>query len=348
MDISFISSLAVSEATRRSISRSQEALVQAQQSLASGRKADIGLALGANTGRLVSLRSDIDQLDTLIGGNKISSGRLEATQSTLETVASIGQDFFNTLLAVDHSNTGPGVAVQSARAGLAAFTSTLNTTFNGEYVLAGINTANQPVNDYFAAGSANKAAVDTAFFAHFGFAQNDPLVATLTDTDIGAFIDGAYDTLFDAANWSANWSTASSTNITAKISASQSVEVSSNANLDPIRQIAKAFTMVADLGGDALSEGAFDEVVSRARDMVGNALAVLNTERGRIGIAQQNIADASDRMEIQVKLLTTTVADIEGVDTFEVSTKINTLLTQIEVSYALTSRVQRLSILNHL
>ena len=53
-------------------------------------------------------------------------------------------------------------------------------------------------------------------------------------------------------------------------------------------------------------------------------------------------------MEIQVKLLTTTVADIESVDTFEVSTKINTLLTQIEVSYALTSRVQRLSILNHL
>ena len=47
----------------------------------------------------------------------------------------------------------------------------LNTTFNGEYILAGINTSNQPVNDYFSAGSANKAAVDTAFFAHFGFAQ---------------------------------------------------------------------------------------------------------------------------------------------------------------------------------
>ena len=78
MDISFISSLAVSEATRRSISRSQEALVQAQQSLATGRKADIGLALGADTGRLVSLRTDIDQLDTIIGSNNLSLGRLEA------------------------------------------------------------------------------------------------------------------------------------------------------------------------------------------------------------------------------------------------------------------------------
>lgn len=348
MDISFISSLAVSEATRRSISRSQEALVQAQQSLASGRKADIGLALGANTGRLVSLRSDIDQLDTIIGGNKISQGRLEATQTALETVANIGQDFFNTLLAVDHSNTGPGVAVASARAGLAAFTSALNTTFNGEYVLAGINTANQPVNDYFSAGAANKASVDTAFFAHFGFAQNDPAVASLTDTDIAAFLGGPYDALFNTANWSANWSTASSTNITAKISAAQVVEVSSNANLDPIREIAKAFTMVADLGGEALSESAFEELAARARDMVGDALAALSTERGRIGIAQQNIADSNDRIEIQVKLLTTTVADIESVDTFEVSTRINTLLTQIEVSYALTSRVQRLSILNHL
>lgn len=348
MNVSYISSLAISEATRRSISRSQEALVQAQQSLSTGRKADVGLDLGSTTGRLVSLRSDISQLDTIVASNNVSLGRLEATQMSLETIVDIAHDFFNDLLTAENTHIGPSVATESAREGLAAFTSTVNATFNGDYIFSGINSANPALNDYFAAGATNKAAVDTAFFAQFGFAQDDPSVGALTQTDLGTFIDGAYDTLFDATNWAANWSSASSSNISAKITTSQVVEVSINANIDPIKQLAKAFTMVADLGGEGLNERAFAEVASRARDLVGDALSSLNEERGRLGIAQQSIADASERMEIQINLLTTTVSDLENVDAFEVSTRINSLLTQIEVSYALTSRVQRLSILNHL
>ena len=41
-------------------------------------------------------------------------------------------------------------------------------------------------------------------------------------------------------------------------------------------------------------------------------------------------------------------ADLEAVDPYETSIELNTLLTQIETSYSITSRIQQLSIMRFL
>ena len=42
------------------------------------------------------------------------------------------------------------------------------------------------------------------------------------------------------------------------------------------------------------------------------------------------------------------VTTLEGVDPYEATANVNALLTQIETAYALTARLQNLSLINHI
>ncbi len=67
-------------------------------------------------------------------------------------------------------------------------TSTLNSSFNGEQLFAGVNTDVKPIADYNAVGSPAKAAFDTAFQTYFGFPQSDPAAANISKPDMTNFL----------------------------------------------------------------------------------------------------------------------------------------------------------------
>ncbi|TIV17432.1 MAG: flagellar hook-associated family protein, partial [Mesorhizobium sp.] len=70
--------------------------------------------------------------------------------------------------------------------------------------------------------------------------------------------------------------------------------------------------------------------------------------RAETGIAQQRVSDASDRMKTQVDLFEKHIVDLEGVDPAEAATRVADLTQHIETSFALTARLQQLSLLNYL
>ena len=53
-------------------------------------------------------------------------------------------------------------------------------------------------------------------------------------------------------------------------------------------------------------------------------------------------------MSIQIDIMTRHIGALENVDPFEASTRVSALLTQVETAYAMTARIQRLSLLNYL
>ena len=53
-------------------------------------------------------------------------------------------------------------------------------------------------------------------------------------------------------------------------------------------------------------------------------------------------------MSIQMDILSNHVVELEAVDRIEASLRVTSLLTQIETSYALTARLQQMSLINHL
>ncbi len=212
-----------------------------------------------------------------------------------------------------------------------------------------MNSDVKPVTDYFDTPTpANRQAVADAFFTQFGITQSDPAAANISASDMQAFLDGPFAALFDDPAWGDDWSSASNQNVRSRISTSETIDSSTNANETAFRKLAQAYTMVADLGIQNLSQPAFETVINQATKIVNEAVQDLGDLQSQLGVAEQRVKDASDRMSLQLDIMTTQVKTLEGVDPNEAATRVSQLLTQIETSYALTAHIMGLSILDYL
>ena len=348
MKTTYVSTQAVAQATRRSVIQMQTELAKLQREVTTGRKADVGLALGERTGRTVALRSERESLQTLIDTNSVASLRLSTTQQMLLGISADAQSFLGIL--VDARSDAASAAVTRDRASekLSAFVAKLNSTLSGEYLFAGINTNVKPVGDYSAPASPAKLAVDNAFLARFGIAQTDPAISSISAADMQSFLDNEFSALFDDPAWSTNWSTASAQSTEIRISTSETVNSGAVAGDPAMRKIAMVYTMVSDLGLPQLSAGAYSVLVEKATGLLGNAIQGITTTQARLGYSEQAVADAKGRLSIQKDVIDIHIGELEGVDPYEASTRISSLLTQIETAYALTGRMQQLSLLDYL
>lgn len=346
MKTTFVSTQALANATRRSVMQMQSELATLQKEVTTGRAADIGLALGARTGQTVALRQEMATLQTLMDSNAVAGSRLSTTQAILGEISADAQTFLGIL--IDAKSDPGSAAVTRAHAGeqLASLIGKLNSAQNGEYLFAGVNTNVKPVADYADPGSAAKQAVANAFLARFGFPQTDPAASGITAADMQDFLDTDFSALFDDPAWPANWSTASDQSISSRISTSQTVPTGATANDAAMRKLAMLYTMVSDLGLSGLSADAYGAVIETATGLLGGVIQGVTSTQAQLGYSEQAIADANDRMSIQKDVLEKHIGELEGVDPYEASTRISSLLTQIETAYALTARIQRLSLID--
>src|SRR5205807_482926 len=104
----------------------------------------------------------------------------------------------------------------------------------------------------------------------------------------------------------------------------------------------------AALGAANLNQGAFQKVIDQASKLTGEAVSGLTTMQADLGSAQQRVTDANSRMTAQTDIIANHVGALEGVDPYEASSRLSALMTQIETAYAMTGRLQKLSLLNYL
>ncbi|MEN9894165.1 MAG: hypothetical protein RIR97_17, partial [Pseudomonadota bacterium] len=57
---------------------------------------------------------------------------------------------------------------------------------------------------------------------------------------------------------------------------------------------------------------------------------------------------SNESLTAQINIVKTNLNDLQGVDPYEASTRVNTLLQQVETSYTLTAKIQKLSLVNFL
>ncbi|MBL8581136.1 MAG: flagellar hook-associated family protein [Rhizobiaceae bacterium] len=348
MKTSFVSSPSVSQAMRYSLLKAQAELTKAQKEVSTGKVADIGLALGSRTTQVVSLNRDLDRLNGIVDSNGLISSRLKATQSALGQLGDAAQTFFSTLTANANGDAGSGVVLTESKATLGAFTSVLNTALNGEYLFAGINTDVRPVNDYNAAGSPAKAAFDAAFQSHFGFTQNDPAAANITAADMTTFLDTVLEPQFMGPGWQGTWSNATDDTIVSRVTLNETLNTSVSANEQGLRKLAMAASMVQELFSSNVGQAALTAVVDKAIKLTGDAISDVSNLQAKTGIIENRVSNASARLNTQIDLYEKLQIELEGVDPYEASTRVSTLLSQIETTYALTARLQQLSLAKYL
>lgn len=347
MPMTYISTNSLSTTLRNSAMNGQIAVAKANKEATTGRFADVGLTLGGLTGRDVVMRAELTSLDKYVDTNGLVSGRLGVTQTQMDQVMSVAQKFQQDIMAARDSADGGQVLAGSAKTNLEDLISTLNVTADGHYLFAGINNAVQPIVDY-AAGSSNKNAVDAAFSAAFGMTQGAPGESGITAANMQNFLDTTFAAQFADPAWGANWSSASDQVERSDISATETVDSSISANESGFRKLAMAYTALTDLGTQNMNQAAFQTVVDTAAKLVGEAVGELALAQGHLGSSQERTTAATAKQKTMVDLITQQVTGMEKVDPTEASVRVASLQNQVEMSLALTARMQNLSILNYL
>lgn len=347
MKVSFVSSQAISQAMRYQTLRLQADLIKANTEMVTGRVADVGLALGARAGMSVSFHREIDRLKGLIDSNSFAATRLDAIQIGLREMTDAASDLMSAFTTAMAANSDPAISKQEADKVLAALTATLNTNLNGEYLFAGINTDMRPLANFLDPASPNSAAFVAAFDAQFGFPPDDPEAADLTPAEMEAFL-AAVEDQFLGADWNALWSTATDQQITSRITLTETAQTSVSANIPGFRKLAMAAAIVSGTFHGPIDEDTRKVVFERAIGLLGEAVSELSNQQGLTGVTEQRIERANERMSMQINLLTMSLYDLEGADEFEAASRVKSLEAQIEISYALTARIQQLSLLRFL
>jgi flagellar hook-associated protein 3 FlgL len=344
MKTTYISTYTLLNTPRSSTGKLQAELAKSNTEVVTGRYADVGLSLGYQTGKGVTLRSEFDRLDVMQTSNDFVAASLTLSQANLDSIRTAADEFMASLLAIPGENRDAETLWNDAQSGLATFLGLLNATDGTRYLFGGINSDVSPIADYATTPSA---AIDAAFLAKFGFTQDDIQVATITGADMQDFIDNYLAPEFDEPAWSTNWSSASDTNAQSRISASVTVETSVNANADPLRKLAMAYTMIADAGTAGLNDNALDTLMENAIDIIGGALGELIDMQTALGAVQERVAGANEQMALQQTLISERLEALEGVDVAEAKTRIDALTTQLEMSYSLTAQLSSLSLINY-
>ncbi len=343
MRTTFVSTASLMGTPRSGIGRMQSDLVRLNQEVVTSRMADVGLNLGAQTSRSVSLHVDTSALASLATSDAAITTRLQTTQTALDTMRTGASDFLHSLLDAKTSGGTTSIA-QTARLALSTFTSAANTSDGRNYLFGGINSGTAPIAQYDAGPGA---AVDAAFLAKFGFAQDDPATANIDGATMSDFLDNQFAQLFSDPDWGTTWSSASDQTITSRITPTETATTSVSANEPAMRKLAEVYTMLGNLGFEGLGADARQAVLNKAIDLIGSASDGIIAIQADVGGVQAQVSSATDRVKAQQAIVEERIGTLEGVDPAEAKVKIDTLTTQIQMSYSLTAKLLQISILNY-
>lgn len=350
-------SIQVSTSTLRAIPRYavldlQKQLTTAETEESTGQLADPIGGLGAHAGLGQSLQVQSTTLNNIQSSNAVVLNNITAAQNALTSIQSDAQSFSNTLLAAEGTG-NVSTLVTQAQAFLSSLTNSLNTTSNGAYVFAGTNTGVKPMLDYSVSA---QAATENAFQNAFGSTDAN----AITSDDMQTFLTGTstttgvYADLFSDPAWGTNWSQASDNTTSALIndptseSTLQPVTTSVSANNDAFRELASAYTSIADLGIDGLNSSTQQTVLSYAVSQLSAGMAGVTTLQTTLGTSQSQINNANTQLQNQASFVDKWAAQLVGVDSYTVTEQLTNLSTQLETAYSLTNQISKLSLINYL
>ncbi|MBZ5760401.1 MULTISPECIES: flagellar hook-associated family protein [Rhizobium] len=352
MKLSAISSSAIQNAMRLTIKQSQNEMTKASLEATTGVYADMGVSLGGNISQSIDMTRDVSRLDSLTASNSTAAARMTATQSGLADMTSQSQTFLDQLVALQGNQDASSIALSqtTATSTISSFVADANTQLNGQYIFAGTNTDVQPVTDQTTAATAAIQSALTDYMA----AQSPPVTAKsdLTADQMNDFISTKVQPMFlddtsPAPNWS-SWSSASDQNMTSRINNSEVIETSTNSNASGMRYMALSATVAKALMGTDISKAALNAVTTNAISFARQGIDGMNAQASQLGLSQSRVTKANDAISAQKDIINNRIVDLQGVDPYEASTKVNSLETQLQTAYTIVSKIQQLSLVNYL
>ena len=308
---------------------------QPAQELSTGQVSNLAAHLSGTTSQVASLDRDLELLASFAEASARVTQTLDLQQLTLEQIDIRRQTLTEQLLPIT-TNSNVQTRKDAARAGTAAFAATvglLNETQSGRSLFAG-------------------RATDTA-----ALAAADAMLADLA-TSIGAATDpaiilAAVDFWFDdPAGGFATMGYTGDTGAdrTAKVAAAETVGLTARADDPALRAVLKGHAIAAmvDRIGGAWTDRTQSGLLVAAGDQLLAAGDPLVGLRASIGVEQQRLADLSAERSARVTALSLARVGLTEADPFETASRLQDVQTQLELQYAMTARLNGLSLVNYL
>lgn len=347
MKLNHISTLALNTGLRNLTVQKQVEFNSAQYEVSSGKRADLGRHLGAFSSSITSFENQIKFIDQIKVTNSFVENRLQTMQLSINSIVENSNNFINQLTAELSGAIDKNLLKTVGESSLSSITAALNVSFKGEFVFSGINTDSKSIIDYSGVdGAPAKAAVQTAFISTFGFSTNDPQVSTITPSELETFINGSFDSLFDDNNWETLWSGSSERGVRSKVSTQELVENPTTAHNQAFRMIIAAAVLVSEFSESPLNSSTLNQLASSSISKIASSIGNLGDEQSKMGVVQERLKSANERMDFQKDLLSGQLSSLTDVDAYEAALRLNQLSTSLQASYSATARIQSLSLLN--
>ncbi|MFS8180992.1 flagellar hook-associated family protein [Pseudovibrio denitrificans] len=321
---------------------------------ASKKHADLGLALGAQTGAATSFRSEYYQLESQLDTNRQLVTRLEVMDTALNNIHESSSAFRSDLVALESSSDNLKTASDLAYTELDKLTNALNTNVSGVYVFGGINTGTAPVADFKSLPAGPEVQVEQAFQAYFGFSVDDPATESIPPSGDPAGLD--WETFLSSpgfkdifsADWATHWSSATDEKMTSTIESGVTVTGSGSANEDAFGKLAEGLVIVAVFGRAELNPEAekfiTGEAIGSLNDGVDETIAI----QAQVGAIKTNVERTNSDIIAKKDVLNMRINDLENVDENRAAVELSLAQTQLEATYAITAKIQDLNIMKYL
>jgi flagellar hook-associated protein 3 FlgL len=305
---------------------------RASQEVATGKHADIGLALRGDFSPLLAIDASLSRLAAFRSTATDAAFHSAAQQSAITGLSQLASGISTQLMGAKDVSTPAQISTlaSDARGRLGSAIGLLNTQASGRAVFAGQATGTVPLG----AADAMLAALETAAVGATTAGQVAAAVTTWFDDPLGygAFYQGG-------AALSG-----------APVAPGEEADLSTTAMDPAIRDTLAGFAMAALLDRGILAGNT--EERARLAATAGQSLTSSEEARitlsARIGTVEAQIKAARTRNSAEESALGIVRSDIGSVDPYEAATRLETVRAQLESLYLVTARVSRLSLTEYI
>jgi flagellar hook-associated protein 3 FlgL len=311
-------------------------LADLERQLTTTKKYDTLSGLGTDAQKVQGYRISKDTVSGYLTNIDTTITRINAQSAALTSAADEGRQLIQTLTLQGQDGTQDvGTINQLAQQALSFVTDLANQKLDGRYIFAGSDATSQPYTD--------SNALDVSFQTQITDWQNGTITTDQLLANVGNF---------DESDLGLNPALSASGNVTAHIDDNTDIDYTVKADTGGFEDIIKALGFAANItkpgATDAPTGADLDAVVKQILTMTQDAVAKLDSSNAALGAKLGLIQNVQSSHTQDVNTLTTLISGKEDADTTEVVAKIQSLQTQLQASYQVTSIVSQLSLINYI
>lgn len=350
--VSSLQSLISRQRTTNDMSR---LLLKAETEVATGRHSDPFAALGARSIEAMSTRAVYERTEGRIESNTFLQNRLDLMATSLGNVREAAQEVLTMAITnTDASSSRPQFLKDMAKDAFDTIVSFMNTSYNGKSLFAGVDSDRAPMNRWGEADGTTGLSPQDVMDSIIGGSIASSADAATKQAEIDAVFNGtpsvaahAYEDTFFNGTALTDGLGNPNPRMTAQIDENLNISYGVQANDQGFRDLMRGLAMLASGDpADITDNDAYEAWVGAAAGALGAGVnAVLNAET-RTGTMQKLVEDSNDRLNGKKELLSLHISNLESVDPYEAATRLTSVQTQLQASYAVTARLSQLSYIN--